>query len=161
MYLMQAASSDTGAIVTWVSETPDWEASAFPGPGDAEDVAIAAVSGSGGGGGSGFTTVRQFGDGGTYAVPDADVQVLVSTMDQDVKTIQLPATPSPGRRVRVKWVDGGPLNGNPVTIDGNGKSIDGSSTLVLPNDYGSVELFYDDESGFDFWSVISITPSAP
>ena len=40
-YLMQARSSETGELVTWVTAEPDWAAASFPGPGTAEHIAAA------------------------------------------------------------------------------------------------------------------------
>jgi hypothetical protein len=38
-FLMQARSSVTGEIVTWVSEFADWEGGDFPGPGTPSQIA--------------------------------------------------------------------------------------------------------------------------
>ena len=52
-YLMQARSSATGEMVTWVTTTPDWTGASWPGPGSPLDVAATKGPGSEGGGGGG------------------------------------------------------------------------------------------------------------
>lgn len=53
-YLMQAVSSETGALVLWLSpDLPDYSGAAFPGPGTALEIAVAGVNGSVAGGGGG------------------------------------------------------------------------------------------------------------
>lgn len=47
---MQARSSLTGLLFTWVAEEPDWAAAGFPGTGTALDIAIAATQPVAGGG---------------------------------------------------------------------------------------------------------------
>ncbi len=39
--LMQARSSTSGALVTWLTDEPDWSGDFFPGPGDPLHVAVA------------------------------------------------------------------------------------------------------------------------
>src|SRR5690554_6793998 len=46
-YLMQAVSSETEQLVTWISEgSPDFAGESFPGPGDPEEIAVTGINGS-------------------------------------------------------------------------------------------------------------------
>lgn len=47
---MQARSSETGEMVTWTAEEPDWSGTGFPGPGSPEFIAVSSRPSGGGGG---------------------------------------------------------------------------------------------------------------
>lgn len=64
-------------------------------------------------------------------------------------TVTLPSAPSTGDTYRVKDSTGQSATNN-VTISGNGKNIDGSSTYVLNLAYAMVELTYNGSQ----WSVV-------
>jgi hypothetical protein len=57
-------------------------------------------------------------------------------------TITLPATPLNGQVFKIKNVSGSAVT-NIITVAGNGKNIDGSSTGLINTDYGALELIYD------------------
>lgn len=71
-YLMQARSSITGTIVTWVSDVADWEGNNFPGPGSPSDIAISPPGPSG----SDDPNVIQRGSRGSLVIVDAIAGVL-------------------------------------------------------------------------------------
>jgi hypothetical protein len=64
-------------------------------------------------------------------------------------TITLPSAPSTGETYRIKDSTGQAATNN-VTISGNGKNIDGSSTYVLNLAYAMIELTYNGTQ----WSVV-------
>jgi len=66
--------------------------------------------------------------------------VPVSTVT-DVVTVKLPASPSAGDNVRVSDV-GGNASVKNITIDGNGHTINGGASHVIPSNYGSRDLSY-------------------
>ena len=66
--------------------------------------------------------------------------VLVDTSGGAI-TITLPASPATGQAYKIKDTGNGLTNN--VTISGNGKNIDGSSTASINTDYGALELVYD------------------
>src|SRR5690606_34182598 len=75
-WLMQARDSSTGNLVTWLSETgPDFDASDYPGPGNAQHVAVSMVFGEGGGGGG--------------ALPELGTETLLGRDQGDVGEITL------------------------------------------------------------------------
>lgn len=74
-------------------------------------------------------------------------QTLVTTEDYvDVDatsgavTIDLPASPVEGHEYVIRKSDGG---GNAVTVDGNGKNIDGSATASLSSQYDRIRVSYN------------------
>jgi hypothetical protein len=66
-------------------------------------------------------------------------------------TVYLPASPVIYRQYIVSDIAGNAFMDN-ITVDGNGKLIQGSSTAVINTDYGSVTFVYN---GFN-WSVVAI-----
>ena len=56
-------------------------------------------------------------------------------------TITLPASPTNGQVYKIKDVDNALVNN--ITINGNGKNIDGSSTAVINTQKGGIEIVYD------------------
>lgn len=61
--------------------------------------------------------------------------------------ITLPASPVSGLEYIVKDTSGAAASFN-VTVNGNGKNIDGSGTYVISTNYGSVRVLYD---GTEWW----------
>jgi hypothetical protein len=57
-------------------------------------------------------------------------------------TITLPASPLNGQVFKIKNVSGSAVT-NIITVAGNGKNIDGSSSGAINTDYGALELMYD------------------
>ena len=66
-------------------------------------------------------------------------------------TITLPASPVDGQAYKIKDVGIAYLNN--ITINGNGKNIDGSSTILINTDKGAVELCFD--LNLNSWFVLS------
>ena len=77
--------------------------------------------------------------------------VLVDTTSSGL-TVTLNSSPVNGRVLRIKDKSG---NGNVrnITINGNGKNIDGSSTTLINTGYGSIEMVYS--SANNSWYIIS------
>jgi hypothetical protein len=63
--------------------------------------------------------------------------------------VYLPITPKNYQKITVKDIKGNGLTTN-VTVNGNGKLIDGSSTALINTNYGSMSLVYNTVG----WSVI-------
>lgn len=61
-------------------------------------------------------------------------------------TISLPASPTQGQRHTIKDASNHP----PVIVDGNGKTIDGASTVTMSTPYQSLTVVYGGVS----WSII-------
>jgi hypothetical protein len=74
-----------------------------------------------------------------------DLVLVDSTLGAIV--VQLPATPLDGTVVTVKWCKGA----GSVNIDGNGKDIDGQSSVSLDFLYMALELTYS--SFMDEWFI--------
>jgi len=76
---------------------------------------------------------------GAYTVTSSDYTLLANSSTAGF-TITLPATPNSGEILNVKKVDS---SANTVTINGNGKTIDGLSTLTINTQNQSYTLQYD------------------
>ncbi len=74
------------------------------------------------------------------------VETLICTNTGAV-TVTLNVSPFDMQEVKVKRTDA------QVTIDGNGKNIDGSATLVLSAIYDAPHLVYSEDHGE--WSILS------
>jgi len=86
---------------------------------------------------------------GNYSVQASDYVITINKTVPEVTTVTLPACPSASRSLIVK--DGaGNAASFPITIAGNGKTIDGASNYVISANYGSVELIYNGTQ----WNVI-------
>jgi hypothetical protein len=92
---------------------------------------------------------------GDVTVASNDYVITMNKTVSQITTVTLPASPTTSRSLIIK--DGKPdaalFN---ITIDGNGKTIDGAATLVLSIDYASVEIIYNGTE----WNVISSTGDA-
>ena len=95
----------------------------------------------------------EIGDGGATAISllqATSISALITTDDQIVEvigntgpvTISLPATPRTNQRVGIVDGDGHASTYN-ITIDGNGKLINGSSPLISNTNYISLSFLYD------------------
>ena len=69
----------------------------------------------------------------------ADHVVLVNTSGST--TITLPSSPVDGQVYHIKDKSGNALT-NAITLNGNSKNIDGSSSAVINTDYGSLHIVY-------------------
>lgn len=69
--------------------------------------------------------------------------VLVSSSGGTV-TITLPSSPNPNRKITIKDRTGNALTNN-ITVNGNGRNIDGSSTAILNTNRASIQLTYSSQ----------------
>lgn len=101
-----------------------------------------------------------------YNVLPADQVIATYYGDSASNTlITLESSPNIGRTVIIKDASFGVLIGNgansfPITIDGNGHNIDGSSTIVIDDDAGWVELVYVTD-GFSLAEWCAVSRSVP
>lgn len=86
---------------------------------------------------------------GPYTALTTDCVMVVNQSVGAAFTLNLCATLQKGRIVIIK--DGkGDANSHNITIQGNGKNIDGASSLVINTNYGATRLIYNGSE----WSVI-------
>jgi hypothetical protein len=86
---------------------------------------------------------------GNYVVVSDDYVVTVNKTVPQITTITLPASPATSRSIIVK--DGqGKATDFPITIDGNGKTIDGAATLVIDVNWESAEIIFNATE----WNII-------
>lgn len=82
-------------------------------------------------------------DAGSYDVTADGKVYLVKLGTGGVagRTVRLPAAPAD---LRVLWIkdEDGSAGGSNITVDGNGKNIDGAATLVLSAAYAGLMLYY-------------------
>ncbi len=80
--------------------------------------------------------------GSSYNVLSTDCVVIVNKGTGSATTVNLSSTLNTGRVVIIK--DGkGDANANNITVQGNGKNIDGSSSAVISTNYGVVRYIYN------------------
>jgi hypothetical protein len=79
-----------------------------------------------------------------------NVAVVVNLSSNNNFAVNLPTNPNSGDQVIVKDGKGNAKNYN-ITVNGNGKSIDGSATFEIDENYGSVWLIYNDTQ----WNAIA------
>lgn len=92
-----------------------------------------------GGGSSNLTTVTKTSADSPYTVSTEDV--VFANVSSGNLTINLPSTATDGRLIRI--VDTGSADPSPafqITVDGNGSSISGTSTLTLNAGYQSITV---------------------
>lgn len=82
----------------------------------------------------------------SYTVTSADYTIRADSTSAAV-TITLPASPETGRIYNIKRINSG---SNSVTISGNGKTIDGSSTVTISTQWTNVEVQYNGTT----WDII-------
>jgi len=97
----------------------------------------------------GFVAV-ELDDAATYLASSGQ-QVLISSTTQSL-ALDLPAAPIAGDRIRIidAGAGAGSFNAFPVTIDGNGKTIQGQTDVTISSDGFNVELVY---SSLSDWRV--------
>jgi len=83
-----------------------------------------------------------------YNISNTEYLISVGTLGAPI-TIYLPSSPQTGRVIYVKDTAGGSQTNN-ITVDGNGKNIDGSATFIINVNYASVSLVYTGSQ----WSVV-------
>lgn len=83
-----------------------------------------------------------------YAVLAADQAILVDSTAA-VVTVTLPAAPLTNRRIEVKDKLG-QAAAFAITVDGNGKNIDGVATQVLNVPYASITIIYNGTQ----WNIV-------
>lgn len=84
----------------------------------------------------------------TYALA-AGVDLVLCSTSAGAVGVTLPATPSTGQKVDIKDSTGNSPTNN-ITINGNGKNIDGQATFLINVSYGSVTLMYNGAE----WSIV-------
>ncbi len=67
-------------------------------------------------------------------------------------TVYLPLAPIDGQAFKFKDVSGNALGYN-ITIDGNGKNIDGSPTGIINTNYGAIEVMYNASAPIGWYSM--------
>lgn len=86
---------------------------------------------------------------GTYVVVTADCVVVINKSVGAATAVTLPAAPNTNRMLTIK--DGkGDAGTNNITISGNGKNIDGASTLVISSNFGVSRIVYNGTQ----WNVV-------
>lgn len=79
---------------------------------------------------------------GNYDVTSSDYVVVINKSSGAATQVNLPASPLTGRLIIVK--DGkGDAGSNNITVSGNGKNIDGSSTNVISTNYQARQYVYN------------------
>lgn len=86
---------------------------------------------------------------GNVAVASDDYIITMNKTVGEITTITLPASPSTSRSLIIKDGKGDSSTFN-ITIDGNGKTIDGSASLVLDFNFQAIEIVYNGTE----WNVI-------
>jgi hypothetical protein len=76
-----------------------------------------------------------------YTAADANALFGVS-LAAAIATFTLPAAPTNGRQIIIKDA-GGTFGTYNLTVNGNGKNIDGAGTFVMNNNYSSITLYYN------------------
>ena len=76
-------------------------------------------------------------------------QTVVSDATTGNQDLDLPASPTAGHHLNVTKRD---ATANTVTIDGNGKNINGAATMVLTSQYEAVTIEYNDD--VDEWMIL-------
>lgn len=86
---------------------------------------------------------------GTYVVSTTETLIVINKTVGAATTVTYPASPSTGRMLIVK--DGkGDGAANNITLDGNGKTIDGAATVAITTNYGVARHIYNGTQ----WNVV-------
>jgi hypothetical protein len=95
------------------------------------------------------STLRVITSSGDVAVLSTDNVIIVNKTVGATTAVNLPSSPSTNQYFVVK--DGkGDANTNNITINGNGKTIDGGSSLIIGSPYGWNQLIYNGTE----WNII-------
>lgn len=98
-----------------------------------------------------FATARVL---GSAAVVSASGQVIGATDGlvavSGSPEVRLPASPSNGQKYTVKDAIGNAAS-TAITVDGNGRNIDGASTVDISTNYGALNFVYVE--ALDQWSI--------
>lgn len=79
---------------------------------------------------------------GAYVVGTTETFIVINKGTGAATTVTLPTAPNTGRMLIVK--DGkGDAAANNITVDGNGKTIDGAGTKVISTNYDLRRLVYN------------------
>jgi hypothetical protein len=93
---------------------------------------------------------------GDVTVASDDYVITMNKTAGEITTITLPATPATSRSIIVKDGKGDAATYN-ITVDGNGKTIDGDAAIVISENYAAIEIIYNGTE----WNVIGqVTISA-
>jgi len=88
-------------------------------------------------------------DSGGYTVGTTETVVVINKGTGASTTVTLPSSPNTDRLLIIK--DGkGDANTNNITVSGNGKNIDGSSSNTINTSYGVLRIVYNGTQ----WNVI-------
>jgi hypothetical protein len=90
---------------------------------------------------SGQIPITTVSAGASYAVADGDRYIVIDKTVPGVIAIQLPTIPTEGRKIDIADGAGNAHSFN-ITINGNGRNIDGGSTFVMQYDWQAVTLVY-------------------
>lgn len=94
-------------------------------------------------------TVRIITDSQTVTALNTDNGIVVRGGAGGATTINLPGTPADNQFMVIKDANGD-ANVYNITIDGNGNTIDGGSTLIIGSAYGWNQLLWDGVG----WNII-------
>lgn len=86
----------------------------------------------------------------SFAAADPGLGQLITKVDtgSGAFTVTLPASPTTNAKLTYKDV-GGAASSNALTIDGNGNNVEGSASVDLTTNNGSITLIFD---GSEWWS---------
>lgn len=87
---------------------------------------------------------------GTYIVQPSDYVITINKTVPEITSVTLPASPAASRSLIVKDGAGNAASYN-ITLDGNGKNIDGQATQILNVDYEALEIIYNGTE----WNIIA------
>ena len=91
-----------------------------------------------------LTNYRQIATGQTLAATDFLVGCTASNI-----TVLLPAVPGTNRIIILKD-ESGTATATPITINGNGKNINGSATYTIDTSFESANLYYNGTAWFSY-----------
>jgi hypothetical protein len=103
------------------------------------DAALPSWQAGGGGGGGGPIAITSVSANANVA--QSDVFISVGSLTAAI-TLTFPASPAAGEYHDVKDADGA-FSTYSVTVNGNGKNIDGAATFVMTANYGSNRFVYN------------------
>lgn len=83
-----------------------------------------------------------------YLALPTDYAIMVNSSAPH--TINLPVSPVTGREYVIKDISGN-SGANAITVEGNGKTIDGQTSYTIQQNYGFVELIYNGTE----WNIIN------